>query len=219
MPRSPRPRTGNLRIKGGSNSSSQGSSSRDEPLTYTNRLGKTYYLHQGTTKTGNPRYFVARSIRAEALLEMPTGFEFTESINGVVSVRRINELQKAIPESEIELVRSSLLQHKHLESHQVYCRNNEIVIYEPRGGFSDRCPGLSSAPADWRIADLTQRKVRYDPVMKFVPSLSDSTETYTAFRMSYRGEGGWLLFSIGRLENLADKYVRRIGTDDFFEIM
>ena len=26
------------------------------PITYTNAKGKTYYLHQGTTKTGKPKY-------------------------------------------------------------------------------------------------------------------------------------------------------------------
>ena len=26
------------------------------PITYTNAKGKTYYLHQGMTKTGKPKY-------------------------------------------------------------------------------------------------------------------------------------------------------------------
>jgi hypothetical protein len=57
-------------------------------LSHTNRKGNTYSLHQRTTKTGKPRYFVARSIGDNPLGEMPNGLEVTESINGVVSVRR-----------------------------------------------------------------------------------------------------------------------------------
>jgi hypothetical protein len=222
MPRSPRARTGNLRLVDASNSPSARSSSRDKPLAYTNRLGRTYYLHQGTTKTGKPRYFVARSIRAKALFEMPTGFEFTESINGVVSVRRIAESETTIPESDVELVRSALLQHEHLERHQVHCISDEIVIYEPREVYSDsflsETFGLISTQAKRRIADFRQRSVKYDPVMKFVPALSTG-EVYAAFRMSYRGEGGWHQFAIGDLEKLAGNYVWRIGTDELFEIM
>ncbi len=215
-----------MRLVDGSSSSSPRSSSRDGPLAYINRLGRTYYLHQGTTKTGKPRYFVARSVRTGVLMEMPPGFEFTESINGVVSVRRIDESQRTIPESDLEVVRSAMSQHTHLEQCQVYCCNNEIVIYEPRGGLSDSfltpligSLGLSSAAADRRIGDFRQGKVRYDPVMKFVPSPSADSESYTALRMCYRGDIGWLPFSIGRLERLAADYVQHIGTDDFFEIM
>jgi hypothetical protein len=49
---------------------------------YTNRMGDTYYLHEGTTKTGKARYFVAKTIREGVLSAMPDGFEFAESING-----------------------------------------------------------------------------------------------------------------------------------------
>jgi len=56
-------------------------------LSYTNRLGVTFYLHEGKTKTGKPRYFVAKTPREGALAAMPEGYEFSESINAVVSVR------------------------------------------------------------------------------------------------------------------------------------
>ena len=58
-------------------------------LSYTNRRGDTYYLHAGKTKTGKPRYFVAKKVCEGALASMPDGWEFTESINATVSVRRV----------------------------------------------------------------------------------------------------------------------------------
>jgi hypothetical protein len=43
----------------------------DPPVvTHTNRMGDTYYLHEGKTKTGEPRYFFAKSAREGALAEM-----------------------------------------------------------------------------------------------------------------------------------------------------
>ena len=57
-------------------------------LSYTNRLGATFYLHDGQTKTGKPRYFVAKTIREGALAVMPEGYEFSESINGACRSER-----------------------------------------------------------------------------------------------------------------------------------
>lgn len=54
-------------------------------LAYTNR--DTFFLHEGKTKTGKPRYFFAKTIREGAITEMPAGFEVTESVSAVVSVR------------------------------------------------------------------------------------------------------------------------------------
>lgn len=61
--------------------------SAGRPLICINRRGDTYYLHTGTTKKRKPRYFVAKTVGAGALEALPEGFELTESINGVGSVR------------------------------------------------------------------------------------------------------------------------------------
>jgi hypothetical protein len=37
---------------------------------HTNRMGVTYYLHEGRTKTGKPHYFFARTAGQETLGEM-----------------------------------------------------------------------------------------------------------------------------------------------------
>ena len=44
-------------------------------ITYTNRKGRTYYLCQGVTKTGKPRYYFAREPRDTVLEELPGGYE------------------------------------------------------------------------------------------------------------------------------------------------
>ena len=42
-------------------------------LAYQNRLGETYYLHRGVTKTGKPRYFVTKTVGPGVLATLPKG--------------------------------------------------------------------------------------------------------------------------------------------------
>jgi hypothetical protein len=44
-----------------------------------------------------------------SLAEMPAGFEFAESINGVVSIRRVDNSPNLVAGDDVELVRRSIL--------------------------------------------------------------------------------------------------------------
>jgi hypothetical protein len=181
-------------------------------------------LHQGQTKTGTLRYFVAKSIGAGALPKMPPGFEFTESINGVVSVRRTGRAAGLIPAVDLDLVRTELSRHRHLRYHAVEARGNEIVVYEPDDRLSDKgiemLTELSGGGPllDRRLADI-RAKTRYWPVMKFVSAGFGPPDNYVASRMSYRGAGGWRPLSAGPLGTLVKAYMRHIGTEKFFELL
>ena len=41
-------------------------------VTYTNRKGKTYYLHQGKTKKGNPKYFFVQHAEGDLVEAIPS---------------------------------------------------------------------------------------------------------------------------------------------------
>ena len=57
---------------------------------------------------------------------------------------------------------------------------------------------------------------RYDPVLKFVPSLPGG---YEMMRMTYRGAGGWSYpLASGSLDSLVARHLAAIGTDAFFDI-
>jgi len=163
-----------------------------KPLAYINRLGDTYYLHMGKTKTGKPRYFVAKKPGVDVVSTMPKGFEFSESINGVVSVRRL--IEKLIPDADVAVVGNELERHEHLFAHRAEVRGTEVIIHAP-----DRGPMGS-----------------YSPVMKFALSKDGG---WSAYRMTYRGKGGWWMIDSGPLFKLAKKLVRHIGTDEFFELI
>ena len=80
-------------------------------MTYTNRMGDTYYLIEGRTKTGKVRYCVSKTLREGTLPAMPEGFEFSENINGVVSVRKIDSAAASVPEADVALARMEMARH------------------------------------------------------------------------------------------------------------
>jgi hypothetical protein len=49
-------------------------------IEYVNRRGETYYLLQGKTKTGKPKYYVSRNPDGIRVGEMPQGYELYEHL-------------------------------------------------------------------------------------------------------------------------------------------
>jgi hypothetical protein len=193
-------------------------------LRYTNRRGQVYYLHAGTTKTGKRRYFVAKTVGEGALDELPAGFEIVESINGVVSVRRVDPAAPRVPDLDLARVRAELAKHSHLRRHRADVVKGEIIVFEPLGGMWNELEGdllarlrIPRARIERARSEL-EKRTRYTPVMRFVP-LPDGA--YALFRMTYRGEGGWSRWELDRgpLDRLASRYLKQIGTSAFFELL
>jgi hypothetical protein len=189
-------------------------------VTYTNRHGEPYYLHEGRTKTGKARYFVSKGVGDGALRAMPEGFEITESINGVVSVRRTDPSRGHAPVGDLEAVRSEVARHAHLRRCVVEERGGEIFINEPEGGVDEAALGTMAAAffvSPERMGEAsTPRRHRYRPVMRFSP---DAPGVYAVYRMTYRGQGGWHILSAGPLAAMAKRFVAHIGKESFFELM
>lgn len=97
---------------------------------YINRVGHEYFVHQGITKTGKPKFFASQK-REGALAKLPHGFIFGESINGIVTIQRPKLL--LVPEAEIELVKQKVAEFPHLKHYRVEAKNKSILIYEPLG--------------------------------------------------------------------------------------
>jgi hypothetical protein len=194
---------------------------RQPPFAYMNRRGETYYLHAGTTKTGKPRYFVAKTIGAGALSALPTGFEIVESVNSVVSVRRVDPDAPTIPAPELDLVRNELARHQHLGLHRADVVKGEIVVFEPVGGLTpeliasgDLAGRLGIPLRLFRPRPDIEKRIRYTPVMKFVPA----DPGYAVHSMTYRGDGGWSWpLDHGQLAKLVAKYLPHVGTEKFFQ--
>ena len=188
-------------------------------LIYTDRYGGVWYLHEGRTKTGKSRYFVAREPGEGACGALPPGMEFRESINGVVSVAKVVVGGPSIPPEDVALVKAELARHDHLWKCAAAAERGELVVYEAQGispaetvAFMAKL-GFPVEPS--RVAPSPRRN--YTAVMKFVPEAKPGT--YSLSRYVYRGVGAWQWLDHGSLARLAKEYLRHIGTDAFYEQM
>lgn len=193
------------------------------PLQHTNRRGTSYFLHCGLTKTGKPRYFVARAVGPGALSAMPADHEFCENVNGIVSVRRRLDPHGLVSEADLALAHRELARHRHLVRHVADKRKDEILIYEPLGFPSEREMSqmreiygeYMGSSAKW--LEAMEARAQYAPVMKF-SACSVRPGEYVAYRRLYSGEGGWLLLSTGTIETLLRAYLPSVATERFFEL-
>ena len=193
------------------------------PITYTNRKGFTYFLCQGVTKTGKPRYYFAREQKGESVEEIPQGYQVDESVNGIVSLVKARP-QLILPE-ELMSVESALKKHSKRRNYRVAVKHNQIVIYEGLG------PDLKSLSAIFDAEMIRQpgiagrlqvemdRYTQYTPVMRFI--LEDAEgRAFVAQRWCYRGSiDDWIYAGhSGKIEVLAKKLAPKLGTDDFYEL-
>jgi hypothetical protein len=58
-------------------------------IQYINRKEQIYYLHQGITKTGKPKYFFSMKAEGNVLEAIPDGYEIYENPNAQVFLRKI----------------------------------------------------------------------------------------------------------------------------------
>ena len=76
------------------------------PITHTNAKGKTYYLHQGTTKMGKPKDYFSMESNGALAESIPAGCEIYENPNAQVFLRRIPP--KIITDEERQVVEDGM---------------------------------------------------------------------------------------------------------------
>ena len=57
-------------------------------VTHVNRKRQTYFLHEGKTKTGKPKYFFSKESDGCLLDTIPDGYEIYENPNAQVFLRK-----------------------------------------------------------------------------------------------------------------------------------
>jgi hypothetical protein len=83
------------------------------PITHVNAKGKTYYLHQGATKTGKPKYHFSPKSEGNLVETIPEGFEIYENPNAQVFIRKIPP--QLITDEEKVIVEDGMRQHSDVE--------------------------------------------------------------------------------------------------------
>jgi len=97
------------------------------PITHTNAKGKTYYLHQGTTKTGKPKYHFSMQSEGTLAASIPAGFEIYENPNAQVFLRRIPP--KVITDEERQVVEDGMRKYAGVQDCKIDVKGNTIVVY------------------------------------------------------------------------------------------
>lgn len=163
------------------------------PITYTNRKGLTFYLCRGVTKTGKPRYFFAREPKGEPVEEIPEEFTISESVNGIVSLTKVRPM--LILPAEVAAVEQAIRRHPKSYNYRMNVRPDQIEVYERVGGSE------------------------FTPVLRFI-LLKGQERAFYVQRWCYLGSiDDWIdVGPMGSVEQLARKWIHRLGTDAFFEV-
>jgi len=157
------------------------------PITYTNAKGKTHYLHQGTTKTGKPKYHFSMQSEGTLAASIPEGFEIYETPNAQVFLRRIPP--KIITDEERQVVEDGMRKYAAVQDYKIDVRGNAIEIHmahQDSETFREMFTGYRPDLDQTQIAALVAQAVHYFPMMQFL--LEDAQRrTFTAQRYCFIG--------------------------------
>ena len=189
------------------------------PMTYTNAKGKTYYLHQGTTKTGKPKYYFSMESAGPLAEAIPEGFEIYENPNAQVFLRRIPP--KLITDEERQVVEDGMRKYAEVQDCKIDVKGNAIVVYTPNQSveeFSQLLKGLNPFIGEAKVREYFTRSVQYAPMLQFILD-DEKRRTFTAQRYCFRGSvDDWIDIGYGPLTTLVKQYVKHLGKESYFDL-
>ena len=189
------------------------------PVEYTNKKGKTYYLHQGRTKNQKVRFYFSRKTEGDLINAMPDGYEVYENPNGGVYIRKTRP--RVISDDELAAVENEVRRFSHLRYCKVDVKKGIISIYTPKQNV-DRLldvvrsfSGAGGVDVQRTIGQL----VTYSPELRFV-LVDKEARLFQTQRYCYRGSiDDWInIGGSSKLEELVSRYVKHLETDAFFEL-
>ena len=198
-------------------------------MQYTNRIGKTYYLREGKTKTGKPRYFFSaqKNGKGETLDHIPDGYEVYEHPeNAQVFLRK--KRPKLITDIEKQFVKKHADALKRSKRYRVDCKDEHITIYESNtdigdlknifGIFFKHTSARSGVDLDDTLTTLANVTDQHYTAMLRFRLIDKEQRMFTAERFCFRGAiDDWIyLDGPDDLENLV-KSINLLGTDKFFD--
>jgi len=190
------------------------------PITHTNTKGKTYYLHQGTTKTGKPQYYFSMESEGHLAESIPVGFEIYENPNAQVFLRRIPP--KLITDEERRVVEEGMRTYADVKDYKIDVKGKAIVIYtadQDIGTLAELFKDLSPTPsANRQLMSLLRKEIQYSPMLQFLLE-DEKRRLFTAQRYCFRGSvDDWIDIGYGPLTTLVKQYVKHLGQESYFEL-
>lgn len=192
-------------------------------IRYRNRKGDFYYLHEGRTKTGKPRYFFSRKAEGNLADGIPEGYEPYEKPDTTqVYLRKVQST--AITEEEREFVQAECRRLSNTQAILVDVEKDSLVVYFAKGndwllGEVFRGLGIPSQAAqkaaEWRVTHGN-----YQKMLRFTLQDQDR-RLFSVDRWCSRGSiDKW--FALMRpmpLERAVREYAQHLGRESFFDLM
>ena len=189
------------------------------PITHTNAKGKLYYLHQGTTKTGKPKYYFSMQSEGTLAASIPAGFEIYENPNAQVFLRRIPP--KIITDEERQVVEDGMRKYASIQDYKIDVRGNAIEIHiahQDSETFREMFTGARPDLDQTQIAAFVAQAVHYMPMMQFLLE-DEQRRTFTAQRYCFIGSiDDWIDLGHGQLTKLVKRYIKHLGQESYFEL-
>jgi hypothetical protein len=203
------------------------------PIEYTNSVGTTYRLLESKTKKGRPHYHFSSNpeSKGKPVKEIPEGFEIYEHpATSQVYLRK--KRPQLVTDLEKQLVEARIGKLKRDRRYRVDCKDKDITIYESDanvsalqnvfGNLFANLPMQKAGLNSERFVDSFVNAVNrhYTAVMRF-RLVDEKRRTFAAERFCFRGSiDDWIhIGGPDRLEKLVKRYVKYLGTDDFYEIV
>lgn len=189
-------------------------------IQYTNRKGKTCYLHRHTTKGGRVGYHFSLDDVGDLVEEIPAGNEIYEHPRGQVFLRKKRD--PIITEDEVNIVRSEVEKRANVDHFLIDVRDKAIVVYTADQDFGELQDFFSSFGLGRRRSEeVLTRHLSYTAMMRFV--LRDAEKrTFAVERYCFRGRiDDWIPLGLSRPGPLADlvrEYVPHLGRDSFYDL-
>lgn len=186
-------------------------------IQYTSRIGKTYYLHAGVTKTGKPKYFFSTKQNGAPVDVIPEGFEIYENVEGQAFLRKITK--QLIRPEELSRVQAALLRHGEEWQYKAQIKKDTITVYECRTdmGWLDDLAGMYGVPP-LTAADKA-RSAHYMAVLRF--TIADKLKrTFVTERFCFRGSVDDWIYIDGPadLPEQVKKYIKHLGRESMYEL-
>jgi len=193
------------------------------PVKYENKGKKAYYLHQGKTKTGKPKYYFSMKDKGNLVEKIPEGYEIYEHpANAQVFLRK--KQPQIVTDIERHLINKYLKKLKRPYHYLSDIKGKIITIFESNQNIDaikelfERLP-FGKYRSESCIAEMLDRETTYRPVMRFILE-DENHRIFVAERFCFKGSvDDWINISMpDSLENLLKAYLKHLGKDSFYEI-
>lgn len=186
---------------------------------YVNRRGQIYFLHQGKTKTGKPRYTLSQKEDGTLVEAMPDGYEIYENPNARVYLRKISP--KIITDEEISIVEDGIINLSNLEHFKIDVKKNQVIIHTPDQDLDT----FKEIISDYAVHDDAKIQQSFNNILTYSAKLRFALvdEESRGFRVERKSLWGsiddWIELNCGSLKSLVKKYCPHLGKDSFYELM